>query len=757
MSQKQDRLSLFKLAMNLLSKYQEDNMKKIMVVILSMLLGGVLLAEETENAASEAKYYDNAKVIRIKNVEGEGFVQRSYEEGYEEATPNLPLFEKDTVGTTAGRLGIYLGRLNYLRLDSETIVELLNIPQLRKTDLIVRVEKGAIYLDIENLDNEKSIEIQTPDCGIFLLDKGVYRINVDENSLTEVYVMEGIAEVAGQENSRNVRENQKIVMTRGVVKERPYNFYASEKDAFDRWNETQNREQGYARSGTSRYLQSGYEDYEYEMSRAGRWSYMSDFNSYVWTPYYSNTDWIPYANGRWVWNPHYGYVWTSYDNCGWFTHHYGRWHWGYTSGWYWIPGYHWSPAWVSWFGDNDYYGWCPLSWWNRPVIVINNHWDHNFNYRHGMPHHSRSTIIIRKNELSAPNMQRAALSRNNFGTTSAKVLAYQRTAPSEHSAIAKVTVINAHGKSVAYKQNGIVSGEKYKISNDADQISHGGAIKAAVYKYNPSSDPNSKYSPRISTTRGDDKTIETGTSKYFRSKTSGESPANTRVRSSDSSSSGDKSQPKTTASSKSASSAKSSSSTSSSSKAAKKKKDEAAYMALLQSENSAGYKSHATGIAGNQSGYSAANNDTDRYSYRSNEAKTSSEPRSSGNFAPVISSRFPSARKATPANSGFPLNGYSSHSEPASGRYVEKERAFYQNFSTISPRNHNYNSNSSNRGYESNNSGHDYSPAVGNSSASHSDSSSRAIVSAPTHSSGSVRASASSQSSSTTTHAKKKN
>jgi hypothetical protein len=357
-------------------------MKKIMIAIMSVCLLVVWLkADDMENEASEAKYYDNAKVVRIKNIEGEGFVQRSYEEGFEEATPNLPLFEKDTVGTTAGRLGIYLGRLNYLRLDSDTTVQLLSIPQLRKTDFITRIEKGAICLDVQSLDSEKSIEIQTPDCGIFILDKGIYRINVDENSLTEVYVMEGIAEVAGQESSRNVRENQKIVMARGEVKERPYYFYASEKDAFDRWNETQNREQGYARIGTSRYLQSGYEDYEYEMSRSGRWSYMSDFNSYVWTPYYSNADWRPYANGRWVWNPHYGYVWTSYDTCGWFTHHYGRWHWSYAGGWYWIPGYHWSPAWVSWFGDDNYYGWCPLSWWNRPVIVINNRWDRNYNYR----------------------------------------------------------------------------------------------------------------------------------------------------------------------------------------------------------------------------------------------------------------------------------------------------------------------------------------------------------------------------------------
>ena len=742
--------------MNLLSKEQEDNMKKIMIAIVSiLLLAGVLLADDTENTAGEAKYYDNAKVIRIKNVEGEGFVQRSYEGGNEEATPNLPLFEKDTVGTTAGRLGIYLGRLNYLRLDSDTIVELLNIPELRKTDLIVRVEKGGIYLDIENLDTEKSIQIQTPDCGIFLLDKGIYRINVDENSLTEVYVVEGIAEVAGQENSRNVRENQKIVMSRGELKERPYYFYASEKDDFDSWNETQNSEQGYASYGTSRYLQSGYEDYEYEMSRSGRWSYMSDFNSYVWTPYYSNADWMPYANGRWVYNPYYGNVWASYDNCGWFTHHYGRWQWDYSCGWYWIPAYHWSPAWVSWFGDNDYYGWCPLSWWNRPVVVINNRWDRNYDYRRGIPQHSRSTIIIRKGELSAPNMQRVALSKNNLGSTGNKIIAYRGTAPGERLGIAKVTVINANGKAVAYKQNAIVSGEKYKITNVAGNGSKSVTGKTAVYKYNNASDANGKYSSRIARTTGDDKITASGsqklpvrtyrsrddekgvgtvTSRSYRSKTSGESSANTSVRSSDSNSSGDKSQSKVTARSNSASSSKSSSSTSSATQAAKKKKDETAYQALLHSENSAGYKSHATSIAGNQTSYAASISSTNRYSYRTYESKTNNEPRSSGAYSSVSSGRFPSARKAASANSSFPLNDYSSRSEPSSDRIAVRGRTSYQNVSTVSPRNQSYNSNSSSRAYA---------PASGSSRASRNDNSSRSITSsASARSSGRVMASA---------------
>ncbi|MBN2399240.1 MAG: hypothetical protein JXI33_02750 [Candidatus Aminicenantes bacterium] len=659
-------------------------MKKIMVAIMSFLLLAIgLLAYETDNSPSEAKYYDNAKVIRIKNVEGEGFVQRSYEEGFEEATPNLPVFEKDTVGTTAGRLGIYLGRLNYMRLDTDTQVDMLSIPQLRETNLVARVTKGSIYLDIANLDKEKSIEIQTPDCGIFLLDNGIYRINVDENSITEVFVIEGIAEVAGQDNSRNVRENQKIVMSRGRLEERPYYFYASEKDDFDRWNDMQNREQGYARYGTSRYLQSGYEDYEYEMSRAGRWMYMSAFNSYVWIPYFSNAEWMPYSNGRWIYNPFYGYVWTSYDNCGWFTHHYGRWHWDYVNGWYWIPAYHWSPAWVSWFWDNDYYGWCPLSWWNRPIVIINNHWDRNFNYRRGIPRHSRSNIIIRKSQLTAANARRVALSKNKLVENRDRLITFRGTAPVERPSIAKVTVINARGKSMLYKQNSIVSNEKYKISNDAAQKSHTGAVKTTIYKYNPPDNATNKYSPRIYRSKDTEKG-ESRSGGYVRSKTSDKSSTTTRARSSDSKGSRDKSGSTAGSRGNAASSSKSSSTTGSSGSAAKKKKDGEAYAALLRSENSAGYKSHAVGSADRANTYSTRNNGTDRHATRAYASRNvaQSNPVTASPSATV--SRFSNGGKTTTRNQYFSKYGYASRTSSAINQAPVHKRSTAQVFSTAS-------------------------------------------------------------------------
>jgi hypothetical protein len=561
-------------------------MKKTIIAIASLLLlSGACWSDDME-VNTNVKYYDNAKVVRIKNVEGEGFVQRSYDEGNEEATANLPLFEKDTVGTTEGRLAVYLGRLNYLRLDADSVAVLEKIPQLRKTDLSVRLEQGSIYLDIESLDQEKGIEVQTPDCGIFLLDKGVYRINLNPEGRTEVIVLEGIAEVAGSESSRNVRENQMIVMARGEVDERPFYFSASAKDDFDRWNDAQNRELGYARFGTSRYLQSGYEDYEYEMSRAGRWSYMPDFNSYAWIPYYANSDWRPYDNGRWIWNPYYGYVWTSYDTCGWFTHHYGRWHWSYNQGWCWIPSYHWSPAWVSWFWNDSYYGWCPLSWWNRPIIIINNRWDRYYDYRRGIPNYSRSTIIIRKNELSAANIHRVALNRSALGQNANGTISYRGGAPTGRLAFNKVTVINALGKSVTYKQSGIVSLNKYRAQ--------GSDIHSTVYRYDEANSGVASYRK---------KTIEGSAAESSRSAASsrtGEGSGSVnRSRYSPSDSSAKKSSTKTIYRSKSDGAAKASSSSSSSSNSSsgtvKKKKGGTSYYSSTGGGNSTARETAAAG------------------------------------------------------------------------------------------------------------------------------------------------------------------
>lgn len=475
-------------------------MKHVLKISLCLIfVYSLILAEDSDPTNFQPKYYENAKVIRVKYVSGEAFVQRSYDEGLEEATINLSVFEKDKVGTTSGRLEFYLGRLNYLRLDHDTEVILSEIPSLGKTILNLRIIKGGLYLDIAQIDNQKDIELQTPDCGVFILDRGLYRINVNESGTTEVFAHEGIAEVAGDSESRNVRANQKTVMSGGAVKERPFYFHSSERDGFDEWNEQRNQAIGHSRQSAPRYLESGYEDCEYELSHSGRWAYEPEFTTYVWIPYHIGSSWRPYWNGRWIWNPYYGYVWNSYDSWGWYTHHYGRWHWSPYYGWYWIPGYHWSPAWVSWFWGHSYYGWCPISYWNRPLIVINKRWLKNYHYWKGMPVHASSSIIIRKNQLSASHISKVALKGSDITRTSLKTLDFSGRAPQERITTGRMNVTDARGRTVQYKQGGLVSDSRTRISQ-RDSFKYSRDTQSSIKPFQSSRSVQPERSPFRSTT-----------------------------------------------------------------------------------------------------------------------------------------------------------------------------------------------------------------------------------------------------------------
>jgi hypothetical protein len=89
----------------------------------------------------------------------------------------------------------------------------------------------------------------------------------------------------------------------------------------------------------------------------------------------------------------------------------------------------------------------------------------------------------------------------------------------------------------------------------------------------------------------------------------------------------------------------------------------------LQSENSAGYKSHAAASASTQSSYSAGSSSgTDRYAYRSYAAQNGGQASSAAASPSVSASRSINVIKAVPADRGFSSNGYASHSAPAAIR-----------------------------------------------------------------------------------------
>jgi hypothetical protein len=99
--------------------------------------------------------------------------------------------------------------------------------------------------------------------------------------------------------------------------------------------------------------------FEQSLSPYGRWVATPEYGR-VWMPSGVAPGWQPYSDGRWVFTDA-GWSFSTGEPWGWATYHYGRWGFRADMGWYWVPGYVWSPAWVSWRTSAGYVCWSPLA------------------------------------------------------------------------------------------------------------------------------------------------------------------------------------------------------------------------------------------------------------------------------------------------------------------------------------------------------------------------------------------------------------
>lgn len=96
----------------------------------------------------------------------------------------------------------------------------------------------------------------------------------------------------------------------------------------------------------------------------GRWITIGNQRFFVPDSRYTQGGWVPYQNGRWMYDRERGWTWVSSDRFGWLTDHYGIWRHHRVHGWIWLP-FHdmrYVPHAVTWFdeGDNaNTIGWYP--------------------------------------------------------------------------------------------------------------------------------------------------------------------------------------------------------------------------------------------------------------------------------------------------------------------------------------------------------------------------------------------------------------
>ncbi len=293
------------------------------------------------------------------------------------------------------------------------------------------------------------------------MQEGLYRVDVLESKETEFRVYSGSVEAAAEEGSVMVRDGEQVTAANGRFNSSPGSL-SSRRDDFNDWNAS--RDAIFARRLTKTYLPADYSDYEYELSSYGRWAYEAPYGN-VWVPTISDYDWRPYYNGRWVWYPIIGWTWVSYEPWGWCTSHYGRWGWRFGLGWYWIPQNHWGwgPAWVHWYHGNDHYGWCALSYYDRPAVILNNHFYDRYD-RDYFPGNSRSLVVVNRNQLQSPRLREAALNQRAVERLGRFQL--QASQPNIRPALSRDNAVNSGALKAFSRENlrdvgkGFVSGQR---------------------------------------------------------------------------------------------------------------------------------------------------------------------------------------------------------------------------------------------------------------------------------------------------------
>lgn len=372
-------------------------------------LSFILIFSLSVSRADDQARYTNDTFARLSYINGNVYIQRASELDYEEGMVNMPVSEGDRMGTTEGRAEIYMGRGKYLRLDQNTKMDFLNLPKPGNDLVRIQVWRGNIFFSIMSLKKEKAIEIHTDDASLYVLEAGLYRVDV-RGEETEVFVFRGLLEAAGETGSVLIKDAQRLEAIDGHFLGRPSGFAAVADDSFSRWSEYRDNE--VRKRMARRYLPEELADFEYELASYGIWTYVFPYG-YVWIPGGLATDWRPYWHGRWLWIPACGWTWLPYEPWGWVTGHFGRWHWSVGFGWYWIPTSVWGPGWVHWYQGYDYIAWAPVNYWGRPGVIIDNiYYGHNAG--DSSMHGSRALTVIHKDQLRARNISKVALSRDSL-------------------------------------------------------------------------------------------------------------------------------------------------------------------------------------------------------------------------------------------------------------------------------------------------------------------------------------------------------
>jgi len=269
------------------------------------------------------------RAARLSYVSGSVSFEPGGTDEWVDAAVNRPLTTGDKLWADRdGRVELRIDSYA-LRLGPQTGFSFLNLDD---NVVQVRLTEGSLNVRVRRLDQNQTLEIDTPNLAFNVLRAGSYRIDVNENGdATLVTVREGQGEVTGGGSAYPIRAGESANFS-GTDQLSADVEGIGDDDDFDQWSRS--RDSRWEHSASARYVSDdavGYED----LDEYGGWNSVPEYGT-VWFPRDVATDWAPYRYGHWVWVSPWGWTWVDDAPWGFAPFHYGRWV-AVSGRWGWVP------------------------------------------------------------------------------------------------------------------------------------------------------------------------------------------------------------------------------------------------------------------------------------------------------------------------------------------------------------------------------------------------------------------------------------
>jgi hypothetical protein len=231
---------------------------------------------------------------------------------------NRPITTGDKLWTDRGARAELRFASSAVRIEGETGFSFLNLDDRAAQ---IRLTEGSINVRVKRLEEDESIEIDTPNLAFTVLRPGSYRIRVNEaGDTTVVTVRGGDGEVTGGGSAYSLRAYQTGTFTGNDELNADIQDYRDDDD-FDRW--CSDRDRRWDRSTSARYVSDDVVGYE-DLDDNGGWRPVPEYGT-VWFPHTTVVGWAPYRYGHWAWVSPWGWTWVDDAPWGFAPFHYGRW------------------------------------------------------------------------------------------------------------------------------------------------------------------------------------------------------------------------------------------------------------------------------------------------------------------------------------------------------------------------------------------------------------------------------------------------